>query len=145
MFETSKHRVSSTSLPISILLVYILANHRIASYPAVLLIQNTTTLIFQGQKEREDTDPVNHDCHLGLLLHLTIAVTPERLCLGVIDTHHWARKKLHHRNSREKSRSNHRTPLKEKESYRWIQGYQKANEIAQQSPNTMVVSIADRG
>lgn len=118
--------------------------HRMARQDVVLLLQDTTALIFRGQKQRKDIGPVNNEHHLGLLLHPTIAVTPERLCLGVIDTEHWAREQISHKSPREKSRDNFKKPLKEKESYRWIKSYQKANEIAQKVPNTLVVSVADR-
>lgn len=117
---------------------------RMKQHSIVLLLQDTTTLNFTGQKEREDIGPINHEKHLGLLLHPILAVTPERLCLGVLDTYHWAREKVRHRTTREKSRDNHKIPLEEKESYRWLKAYRKANEIALQVPETMVVTVADR-
>ncbi|RUR10952.1 IS4 family transposase, partial [Legionella septentrionalis] len=91
-----------------------------------------------------DIGPINHEKHPGLLLHPILAVTPEKLCLGVLDTYHWAREKIHHRTAREKSRDNHKIPLEEKESYRWIKAYRKANEVALQVPDTMVITVADR-
>lgn len=95
-----------------------------------MLIQDTTTLNYSGQHKRTDIGPLNHDKHQGILLHPTIAVTPERLCLGVIDTYHWAREELHQWESREeKNRENHKIPLKEKESYKWLMSYRKAQEI----------------
>ncbi|MCP0912768.1 hypothetical protein NKV53_00010 [Legionella sp. 27cVA30] len=62
-------------------------------HSVVLLLQDTTTLNFTGQKERKDIGPINHEKHPGLLLHPILAVTPEKLCLGVLDTYHWAREK----------------------------------------------------
>jgi hypothetical protein len=117
---------------------------RMRQHSVVLLLQDTTTLNFTGQKEREDIGPINHEKHLGLLLHPILAVTPERLCLGVLDTCHWSREKVRHRTAREKSRDNHKIPLEEKESYRWVKAYRKANEVALQVPETMVVTVADR-
>ncbi|PWY57698.1 hypothetical protein DGG96_00975 [Legionella qingyii] len=76
---------------------------RMKQHSIVLLLQDTTTLNFTGQKEREDIGPINHEKHLGLLLHPILAVTPERLCLGVLDTYHWAREKVRHRTTREKA------------------------------------------
>ena len=58
---------------------------RMQNHPVVLLLQDTTTLNFSGQKKRTDIGPVKHENHLGLLLHPILAVTPERLCLGVHD------------------------------------------------------------
>ncbi|RUQ99374.1 hypothetical protein [Legionella septentrionalis] len=54
------------------------------------------------------------------------------------------KRKIHHRTAREKSRDNHKIPLEEKESYRWIKAYRKANEVALQVPDTMVITVADR-
>lgn len=118
---------------------------RIKQQDTVLLIQDTTTLNFSGQHKRTDIGPINHEKHKGILLHPTIAVTPERLCLGVIDTYHWAREELHHwENRKEKSKENHKIPLKEKESYKWLMSYGKAQEIANLTPNTRIVTVADR-
>ncbi|WP_165474820.1 IS4 family transposase [Legionella nagasakiensis] len=117
---------------------------RMKQHSVVLLLQDTTTLNFTGQKEREDIGPINHEKHLGLLLHPILVVTPERLCLGVLDTYHWAREKVRHRSARKKSRDNHKIPLEEKESYRWLKAYQKANEVAMKVPETLVVTVADR-
>ena len=35
-------------------------------------------------------------------------------------------------------------PIEEKESYCWIKGYEAANQIAVEAPNTLIVSVADR-
>jgi hypothetical protein len=37
-----------------------------------------------------------------------------------------------------------RTPIQDKESYRWVRGYEKADAIAHQLPMCQIVSIADR-
>ncbi len=66
---------------------------------------------------RMDIGPINRDNHKEILLHPTIAVTPEHLCLGVIDTHHWARDELHHWSYKgEKNKENHKIPLQEKKA-----------------------------
>jgi hypothetical protein len=43
-----------------------------------------------------------------------------------------------------KSKKNYSTPIENKESYRWLENYHKANEYARILPNTMFVSMADR-
>lgn len=50
-----------------------------------MLIQAITPVNFSSQHKRTDIGPLNHDKHRGILLHPTIAITPERLCLGIID------------------------------------------------------------
>ena len=117
---------------------------RIKQHAIVLLIQDTTTLNFGGQLHRNDTGPLNHENSRGILLHPTIAVTPERLCLGILDTFHWARDKLHQWKAGEKNRENHKIPIKNKESYQWLESYRKAQAIAKQVPETLIISVADR-
>ena len=39
---------------------------------------------------------------------------------------------------------NEERAIEDKESQRWLEGYRDANEIAKQTPQTMIVSIADR-
>ena len=103
--------------------IKILAPHRTATveriqqHRTVLLIQDTTTLNFSGQHQRADIGPLNNDKHRGLLLHPTIAVTPERLCLGVIDTYHWSRERLRNwesQKTKESRKSSHPTDRKRK-------------------------------
>jgi hypothetical protein len=117
---------------------------RIEQHDTVLLIQDTTQLNYSGQKEKSGIGPLNRDNHNGILLHPTIAVTEDGICLGVVDGFHWHRKELHHKSRDEKNRMNLKTPITQKESYRWINGYKIANELANQAPDTQIVSIADR-
>ena len=128
----------------------ILAPHRRATlkrmeaYPTVLLIQDTTHLNYSTQYQKKDIGPLIHSHYRGILLHSTIAVTPKGLCLGVIDDYHWYRTPVKGKTRRQKNSDNLRTPIEEKESYRWVKGYQKANTMASQLPNQKIVSIADR-
>lgn len=117
---------------------------RIKYCPVVLLIQDTSTLNYSGQKARKDVGPIQCDSSRGIFLHPTIAVTPERQCLGVINYHHWFREGLAHKSAIERSHDNHRRPITEKESNRWLESYRQANTIAQTLPDTQIISVADR-
>jgi hypothetical protein len=129
----------------------VLEPHRAASiegikqHKTVLLIQDTTTLNFSGQSQREDIGRLNHEKHRGILLHPLLAVTPERLCLGVLDTYHWAREALPHwETPGAKNGENHKIPLKDKESYKGLLSYEKAQEVAKLAADTQIVTVADR-
>ena len=117
---------------------------RMKAYSTILLIQDTTHLNYSTQYQREDIGPLIHNNYRGILLHPTIAVTPKGLCLGVIDDYHWHRKHLKEKTRHEKNVENLRTPIEDKESYRWVKGYQKADAIARQFLHHQIVSIADR-
>ncbi len=118
--------------------------NRIKTHPVVLLIQDTTSLNYSGQTKREDTGPLQQDNVRGIYLHPTFVMTPNRECLGVIDYEQWARTKLAHQTKKERAASNYARPLKEKESYRWLKGYKKANKLAEKIPDTQFIYIADR-
>ena len=118
--------------------------NRIKDHPIVLLLQDTTTLNYSGQKEREDTGPIQQDNVRGLFLHPTLAITPNRECLGIIDYEQWAREKFTHRSAEERKAERHSKAIKDKESYRWVRGYKKATMLAKAMPDTQFVYIADR-
>jgi IS4 transposase len=118
--------------------------NRIKQHPIVLLIQDTTTLNYSGQTQRDDIGPLQQDNVRGLFLHPTFAITPNRECLGIIDYEQWAREKLAHQTRKERSIWNRQRPIKDKESYRWVRGYKKSKKLAEKLPDTQFVYIADR-
>ena len=71
-------------------------------------------------------------------LHLSVAFTPQRVCLGVLRAVHWARDEPCPRAERR-----HRG-VDEKESRHWVDGYQDCCALQGQLPGTQVVSLADR-
>lgn len=111
---------------------------RMAMSPVVLLVQDTTE---------------NDDClclgpkGLGTLkdtakwerrLHPTVAFTPERICLGVVEAAHWSRDEPSPRSKRRQK------GVDEKESRHWIESYQTSCALQGQLPNTLLVNVADR-
>jgi hypothetical protein len=118
--------------------------NRIKEHPLVLLIQDTTTLNYSGQKERQDLGPIQQDNVRGIFLHPTLTITPNCECLGVIDYEQWAREKFTHQTSQERKAQRYSKAIKDKESYRWVRGYKKANKLAKAIPTTRFIYIADR-
>jgi hypothetical protein len=88
----------------------------------------------------ENLGVLNDTKRPGCSLHPVIAFTPDKLCLGIIDAKFIIRPpdelgKKQHNNSRE---------IEDKESYRWIQGYQVACAVAEQCQETLCISVGDR-
>jgi hypothetical protein len=112
---------------------------RMASFPVVLLAQDTTEFDFTRPNEVVDgAGPLNYESRIGFYTHAQVAFTPERLCLGTIDANTWGR------DPGEKRMQQHaKVPIQAKESYRWILGYERACEVAAQLPNTQVISVGD--
>ena len=110
---------------------------RIREHPVVLLPQDTSEPDYTNLKQTTGLGKLNYDNRRGLFLHTMLAFTPERLCLGVVNNHIWARESLG-------ENKDPRRPIEEKESYRWIEGYEKACEIQAACPDTRIVMMADR-
>jgi hypothetical protein len=118
--------------------------NRIQSHPLVLLIQDTTTLNYSSQTARKDTGPIQQDNVRGIFLHPTLAITPNRECLGVVDYEQWSRETFTHLTAQERKTQRNLKVIRSKESYRWVRGYKKAAKLAKAMPNTQFVYISDR-
>ena len=117
---------------------------RMSKQKVVLIPQDTTVLNFSTQYNRQDAGPTTKDSTRGIFLHSAIAVTPEKVCLGHLSSKQWHREKLQKLTGKERRQKNRSTPIENKESYRWLENYRKANDYAKMLPNTTIVSIADR-
>lgn len=110
-------------------------------YPVVLCLSDTTSLNYTTRKTLKDSGYISSNNAQGFFFHTTIAVTPDRLHLGVVGQKFWAREKQKRTCS---SRQRERMMFDEKESYRWLQAYRDSCEFAQQCSNTQVVHVTDR-
>jgi hypothetical protein len=111
---------------------------RIAEQDVVLVVQDTTELDYTNHPTN-DTGVLNKEDRFGLYDHTHLAFTPERLCLGALDVEFFDREP----ESLGKAQERRYAPIEEKESYRWLQGYRLASELAGKYPATQVVSVAD--
>src|SRR3954454_8611597 len=114
---------------------------RIAEHPVVLLPQDTTELDFTHPKKPvAGAGPLNWEQRTGFFQHVQLAVTPERLPLGVIDADAWGRDPEDHgKHVRRKAE-----PIEARESYRWLEGYRRACAVAAAVPGTRIISLSDR-
>ena len=110
---------------------------RIKEENTVLILQDTTEIDFTGRDSLADMGYLSSVHSKGFYLHPSIAVTPDKRCLGVLDINSWVRKEIGI--SKENKRLN--KPIEEKESYCWLNGYEVANNIAISAPNTTIVSV----
>jgi hypothetical protein len=106
---------------------------RSQAHPVVLCLQDTTELDFNGQSI-DGLGPLSYEAQRGMYLHPTLAVTPERLPLGVLDAWMWAREP--------KDADGTRPGVSE--SIRWREGYERVAEVAEAHPDTRWVYVADR-
>jgi hypothetical protein len=112
---------------------------RLRAHPRLLCIQDTTELDYPTKKGIAGLGPLNYESRWGMYLHPTLALTPERVPLGLLGVHSWAREPGSLGQAADPSR-----PLEEKESVRWVDGFARVNELAEQLGETRLTYIADR-
>jgi hypothetical protein len=108
-------------------------SRRMGAHPVVLCLQDTTELDFNGQQIK-GLGPLSYEAQRGMYLHPTLAVSPAREPLGVLDAWMWARELKAEDGSRPG----------EKESTRWVEGYARVAELAEQMEHTRLVYVGDR-
>jgi hypothetical protein len=113
---------------------------RMREQPFVLCIQDTSELDYTGHPQTRGLGPLNYPKRRGLYVHPTLAVTPQRLCLGGIDHHLWVRDAATHGDQTRRRKK----ALADKESQRWVDGYGGVCTVAQQLPTTQLMDVADR-
>lgn len=115
---------------------------RMKEFPVVLCVQDTTELDYTSKPQIEGLGPLTYQASSGLHLHPTLAITPDRLCLGVLDQWSWARDAENHGGKDRHHRLNR--PIEEKESLRWLEGYRCVCDLQWGLAETRLVYVADR-
>lgn len=111
---------------------------RSMQYPVVLVAQDTTEIDLTGHPATKGTGYLGSPHSRGLLLHTLLAISPTGVPLGVLRQFSWTRP-IEQLGKRHRRRQ---TPLKEKESQRWLDGLMAAAEGLAQHPH--VVLMGDR-
>ncbi len=114
---------------------------RMAEHTVVLALQDTTSFNYTAHPLTDGLGPIGttSQAAIGLLLHDTVAVTPEGLALGVLDAQVWARGWEGDGKESRKERS-----IEQKESRKWLRSYEAAARAQAELKCTQVVSVGDR-
>lgn len=111
---------------------------RIKQEAVVLIPQDTTFLNFATDAKSKEMGTLRIKDANQQLLHTSIAITPSRVNLGIVQGNMWQRPE------EKAGKSRNIKPIEEKESRRWLDHYARACEIQAEAPDTTIVSIADR-
>ena len=107
----------------------------------LLLVQDTTELDYSTHKALRGSGPISDKSRRGFFLHNRLLVAEdEALVLGVNSAQTWARADDEHG----KVALRKSLPIEEKESMRWLEGYDDACALAAQLSERRVIMIADR-
>src|SRR6266496_1242090 len=123
----------------------VLASHvqatirRLQAVPLVLAVQDTTYLDWTDHPHTSGLGPLATPSHQGLLAHTTLAITPERVPLGLLAQQVWARDPVVRRQQDHKQR-----PTCEKESQKWLTSLEAVIAARTECPDTHFVSVGDR-
>jgi hypothetical protein len=109
---------------------------RMAAHPLVLAIQDTTFLNYTHHPVTSGLGPIGGG-QRGLVMHSTLALTPQGLPLGVLEQQIWARPEPEKPAKRAKQR-----PITDKESHKWLTALRETVSL---TPSEIrLVSVADR-
>lgn len=113
---------------------------RLRHHPVVLFLNDISEINLTDKTVADQLGYIGDNKTRGLFIHPLLAVTPDRLPLGLADYYTWLRTDI----SRNAQARKHE-PLETKETYCWLLGYRKTCAIAKHAPTTTCVYVADRG
>lgn len=116
---------------------------RMKHFPVILCPQDTSSLDFTDKPLTKGLGKLESKHTRGILVHPTLAITPDRLPLGIIHNHLWIRDP-NIKNRDKGSCERAKIPITEKESNNWLVSYQECCKISKQLPETQIVNISDR-
>ncbi len=113
---------------------------RMAEYPLVLAVQDTTLVDYTGHLVTQGVGPIGtaSQDRWGLVVHTTMAFTPSGLPLGLVSQDIWAREA----SAQGGAESRKSRPIEEKESYKWITALRETAALTPEG--VTVVSVGDR-
>jgi hypothetical protein len=118
---------------------------RVQAHPVVLSVQDTSEVeLTRPQQQVAGAGPLATASRQGIFLHLVEAFTPDGTPLGQVWSHTWARDEASLAASpAEKRKQRKAAPIEDKESFRWLEGFRKTRELAEQCPGVTCVCVAD--
>src|SRR5256886_6558993 len=113
---------------------------RLNAVPIVLAVQDTTEANWTNLRVTEGLGRLGHPACHGLLVHTTLAITPERVPLGLLAQQVWARDP----NDIGKRDRRKQLPISQKESQKWLHSLDAVYTARDCCPTTHLISVGDR-
>jgi hypothetical protein len=110
----------------------------------VVLVQDTTELdLTRPQQQVEGAGLMDCETRRGAFYHPMVAFNLAGVALGLVGQKNWTRESLSKLSDAEKSKERRKTPIEDKESYRWLEGLEAAKQAALSCPETTCVCTGD--
>ena len=114
---------------------------RVEGHRVVLAVQDTTDLNFTSHPATKGLGTIGSSPKLrGMHVHTTVAVTPERVPLGLIQQQTWIRPESEFGKKTERRKK----ALEEKESVKWLHSLQAVEQLQAELPDVQIISVGDR-
>jgi len=113
---------------------------RVSKHECVLAVQDTSFLNYTHYEKMEGLGPIGTEKQniRGIVMHNTLAVTPQGVSLGTLHQMLWVRPEAEAEMSANEKKNR---PIEEKESYKWIESLKAIKE--QNPTDTQIVSVCD--
>src|SRR6266545_4558999 len=110
----------------------------------ILCPQDTTTLNYMAHPATQGLGHIGTKPgkSLGMLLHSTLAVSPQGQFFGLLHAHCWSRPKR--KKPRRGRGERHAKDISQNESFRWLESFRRIELLAQLFPQQQWVSVSDR-
>ena len=109
----------------------------------ILSINDTTEANFTGRPVADKLDCLSQVYQKGYFVHNQLLATGSGLVQGVYDQLLWGRKAATLGDAR-KSTNRRQVPLEDRESYRWLAGFERLNEDFAEQTDKTFIHIGDR-
>lgn len=106
----------------------------------IFQLTDTVETDFTTKKGADDLGCLNYEYRKGIWTHNSLLINEVCSPLGLLKQTHAMRNKDYFGKTEERRKS----PIKNKESYRWIEHFKSGNQLCEKHPNLEVVYVADR-
>jgi hypothetical protein len=115
---------------------------RMRAHPLVFAVQDTTYFNYSAHPATKGLGLIGsvEDGDVGLIMHSTLAVTPQGTPLGVLTREIWARDEPEFE-PKEQRRQRRQRPIQDKESYKWLKAVRTTTALCPEQ--TDVVTVGD--
>jgi hypothetical protein len=113
---------------------------RLCNVPLILAVQDTTEIDWTSHPSTKGLGPLGNPACQGLHVHSTLALTPDRVPLGLLAQQVWARDA----NEEGKRARRKALPISQKESQKWLNSLEAVFTAQYECPKTHFVSVGDR-